>query len=668
MILDFNSAKRLDQVEAERRSVDAADIRARLHANPRGFVEWLFGGRAYCNTTEARIGDVEGTPGASLAVALSGAEAGLWRDHATNEGGDLIRLYQAYRGYREREDFQLALQEIASEFFGDPVRVERAPWQPSASAFIEEKRQKLGSKPREDMQLLGAPVATYRYTDLQGNQVASVVRYEPDGTRESKTFRPYCFHEENGRRVWKAGAPLRHRPLYRLAQIALASHLVLVEGEGKAEALAALGIAATSAMQGAKAPLELTDWAPIRGKNVTIWPDNDEPGHDYAAALAAHLGTLGCSVRIVQVSDKPPKWDAGDCVAESGDVHGLLAAAVLFATPVSSRIRILDISEFKNEKPPRFLVEKLLPANGFSMWWGRSGALKSFVVLDVGLCVSQGRAWHGLTVEPGLVLYIAAEGAYGLIKRALGWLQNKGEGKRARFKLIPQALMLTKDVTELVEALKQLGEMPVLIIVDTLARTFTGNENHQEDMNAYVAAIDTLRQATNAHVAVVHHAGKNDDKGERGSSVLRAAADAVIHIKRSSPSTVEIINIPPLGKQKDAEECETIRLRVQTVEVEFEEGQRESTLVLIMDDDPLPPQGSGGRGGREDRLTQNEERFLALLREFQPRGFTTLVAVPGGVSKARYAETVASLCEKNLIKPAPDSSEKAPKWILAIQP
>ena len=41
------------------------------------------------------------------------------------------------------------------------------------------------------MQLLGAPVATYRYTDLQGNQVASVVRYEPDGTRESKTFRPY---------------------------------------------------------------------------------------------------------------------------------------------------------------------------------------------------------------------------------------------------------------------------------------------------------------------------------------------------------------------------------------------------------------------------------------------------------------------------------------------
>jgi hypothetical protein len=40
---------------------------------------------------------------------------------------------------------------------------------------------------------LGAPVATYRYYDTRGNVIASVVRFEPDGTRESKTFRPFCF-------------------------------------------------------------------------------------------------------------------------------------------------------------------------------------------------------------------------------------------------------------------------------------------------------------------------------------------------------------------------------------------------------------------------------------------------------------------------------------------
>jgi putative DNA primase/helicase len=76
------------------------------------------------------------------------------------------------------------------------------------------------------------------------------------------------------------------RPLYRLPEISLASTIVLVEGEGKADALAKVGIEATSAMQGAHAPIEKTDWSPLAGKTVIIWPDNDAAGFDYAKAAA----------------------------------------------------------------------------------------------------------------------------------------------------------------------------------------------------------------------------------------------------------------------------------------------------------------------------------------------------------------------------------------------
>jgi putative DNA primase/helicase len=94
-------------------------------------------------------------------------------------------------------------------------------------------------------------------------------------------------------------------------------------------------------------------------------------------------------------------------------------------------------------------------------------------------------------------------------------------------------------------------DMPVLIIIDTLSRTFgSGNPNQPSDMNAFVAACDRLKEATRAHVLVVHHGGKDVDKNEVGNEGLRNASDTVIHIRRKE-STIELINEAPKGKQKD---------------------------------------------------------------------------------------------------------------------
>ncbi len=250
-ILDFNSAKRRGDTAA-RFTVDAEDIRSRLHADPRGFVEWMFSGRAFIGKSEARVGDVYGAPGASLSIHLTGPDAGLWKDHATDEGGDLIALYRAFRGYRDTSNFSLSLKEIAKDYFGDPVEVERSTWAPTPLEYIEKKKTELGTKPRADLIELGAPVSNYTYYDTRGNVIAAVTRYEPDGTRDSKTFRPYCFRTIDGVTKWVGGAP-DLRPLYRLPDIALASTVVLCEGEGCADALTSLGIPATSAMQGAHA-------------------------------------------------------------------------------------------------------------------------------------------------------------------------------------------------------------------------------------------------------------------------------------------------------------------------------------------------------------------------------------------------------------------------------
>ena len=46
----------------------------------------------------------------------------------------------------------------------------------------------------------------------------------------------------------------------------------------------------------------------------------------------------------------------------------------------------------------------------------------------------------------------------------------------------------------------------------------------------FVANLDTLRTATGAHVAIVHHTGKDKAKGARGHSLLRAATDTEVEI------------------------------------------------------------------------------------------------------------------------------------------
>lgn len=662
-ILDFNSARRQGEAGA-RHQVDVDDIRSRLHADPRAFIEWMFAGRAYLGKSEARVGDVFGTPGASLSIQLIGPDAGLWKDHATDEGGDLIALYRAFRGYRDNSNFVLSLKEIARDFFNDPVEIERTTWAPTPTEYIEKKKTELGTKPRADLVELGAPVATYTYYDVRGNVIASVVRYEPDGTRASKTFRPYCFKTIEGVTKWVAGAP-DLRPLYRLPDIALAQTVVLCEGEGCADALVALGIPATSAMQGANAPIDKTDWSPLVGKTVIVWPDNDAPGFQYARNVAERLSALGCTVLgVTPPETAPATWDAADCVAEGGDAQGIIAQATPIQAKPRPRIQILDIDDIETLKPPSWLIDGILTDNGLSVMWGRSGAMKSFAALDMALCVASGLDWHGKATRHGLVIYVAAEGAHGLGRRAIGWRRTRGrDAGKPRFKLIPHPVALTSDdLDAMVGAILELRDRPVLIVIDTLARTFgTGDENKQADMNAYVSAADRLRDATGANVMVIHHSGVHEDRRERGSNVLRGASDTVIKISRKD-SNLDIINQAPEGKQKDAEEFKTIKLRTQ--KVFFEAAQTEqSTLILNLreDDGSAEPDGTA----QPERLGKIEQAILDALRQAgEPLGLTRLALMTGAHNKS-VTRALETLTDKNMVERSDDGDENRKLWRLA---
>jgi len=246
------------------------------------------------------IGDVLGSPGDSLEVVLDGEKAGLWTDRATGDGGDIFDLIAANLGANAHTDFPRVMQH-AADLLG------RSPVTPS-------RKTKKKDVPVDD---LGPATAKWDYLDAAGKLIAVVYRYDPPGGK--KEFRPW---DAKRRKM----APPDPRPLYNQPGLKDAAQVVLVEGEKCAQALIHAGITATTAMHGANAPIDKTDWSPLSGKAVLIWPDRDKPGWEYAAQAAqAVLVAGGRSCHILYPPQEAAEgWDAADAIAEDFDIASFL--------------------------------------------------------------------------------------------------------------------------------------------------------------------------------------------------------------------------------------------------------------------------------------------------------------------------------------------------------
>ncbi|CAJ0728670.1 phage/plasmid primase, P4 family [Ralstonia mannitolilytica] len=298
-MLDFNDAPEPTARPAPRDlDTEREAIRAELRARLDSVLAALFpagkkrGGKFL-------VGDVLGSPGDSLEIVLDGDKAGLWTDRATGDGGDIFTLIAAHLRLDAHADFPRVL-DAATELLG------RAPAAPTRKSKKE--------APVDD---LGPATAKWDYLDASGKLIAVVYRYDPPGRK--KEFRPW-----DARR--RKMAPPDPRPLYNQPGMISASLVVLVEGEKCAQALINAGIVATTAMHGANAPVEKTDWSPLAGKAVLIWPDRDKPGWDYATQAAQAIlsaGAKSCHI-LYPPEEAADGWDAADAVMEGFDVATFL--------------------------------------------------------------------------------------------------------------------------------------------------------------------------------------------------------------------------------------------------------------------------------------------------------------------------------------------------------
>ena len=295
-MLDFNEAQEQPGVD---HPVSQDEVKTQILGRLEGVLNGLFPAGKIRKGVYL-IGDVLGSPGLSLEIVLAGDKAGLWTDRATGQGGDIFDLIAANQGVNSHRDFGQVLkaaQRISGQAPLLPVRA--TPKTPN----VDE---------------LGPATAKWDYLDSQGKLLAVVYRYDPPGGR--KEFRPW---DAKRRRM----APPEPRPLFNQPGMLHSDVVVLVEGEKSAQALIESGVCATTAMHGANAPVDKTDWTPLAGKAVLIWPDKDKPGWEYvdrASQAILKSGARTCHI-LYPPEDCPEGWDAADARNEGFDLAGFIA-------------------------------------------------------------------------------------------------------------------------------------------------------------------------------------------------------------------------------------------------------------------------------------------------------------------------------------------------------
>jgi putative DNA primase/helicase len=239
----------------------------------------------------------------------------LFNCRVCNAGGDVIDLVQFIDG----ADFTGACETLT----GEPP--------PKANGKANGKAYS-AAKPRNDASKI--VVAEFPYHDTNGALAFVVERVEyqsADGSfvmkedsKRKKTFpqkrpKPDC----PGEWIWNVdGIP----PLvYRLPEVAEAianGHTIIItEGEAKADLLWSWNIPATCCSQGAgKWKAEHSEQ--LRGADIIIVPDNDQPGRDHRDVVGRSLSGIASSIRTIELP-VPEKGDIINWAKAGGTVEQL---------------------------------------------------------------------------------------------------------------------------------------------------------------------------------------------------------------------------------------------------------------------------------------------------------------------------------------------------------
>lgn len=245
----------------------------------------------------------ESTPSFTI---FRGRKDNQWRFHCfgCDAKGDVIEFIQLLKGVSTGE----AIRVLGGAFHAGPnvqptapaavdIYAGIVPLDPPSELAIGRKVVLYNPK-RERMGNI-IPSLVHPYRRIDGSLIGYVLRHElPDGGKETPSV--HWVRLPSGEECWSRYPFAKPRPIYGLHRIGGANQVIIVEGEKCADKLTeARGGKPALSWVGGTNGIDHTDWSPLAGRDVLVWPDNDVPGGIAALHLESILKGVASKVRLI---------------------------------------------------------------------------------------------------------------------------------------------------------------------------------------------------------------------------------------------------------------------------------------------------------------------------------------------------------------------------------
>lgn len=392
---------------------------------------------------------------------------------------------------------------------------------------IKQTMEKLDkNKPNEIPKKESKIVAKYEYQDEQGNCLYKVFRFEP------KTFRQ--AHQVNGKTVWSMEGV--KRVLYRLPFIIKSDHVIVCEGEKDADALASLGFQSTCNVGGAGKWMEGYNES-LRGKTVTILPDNDEAGAKHCEKVKESLLGKVKSLKIIKVPEEFK--DISEWIEKnpSGDHKACIESLINQANPVGLDIPVFTIGEME-DKFKEFIFNSGKNVLTFDWLPSLKKEVTSLVPGDVMTILAdtgagktaflQNLAFHA---RPLKVLFFEMELADQLMFKRFTQLRYKVDAQTvenafrndmrlgeddlmSHIFVCPQSKQTVESIEKfIIQSELKIGEKPQVVIIDYIGLIQGEGKTRYEKMSNTAESLKRLAKSTNTIIVVssqIHRKGDDD--------------------------------------------------------------------------------------------------------------------------------------------------------------
>lgn len=232
-----------------------------------------------------------------------------------------------------------------------------------------------------------------------------------------------------------------------------------------------------------------------------------------------------------------------------------------------------------------------------------------------------------------------------------------------------------EDVDKFLVEVEKLAEKSdyevVLIIFDTLARSIgTLDENCSRSMTGVAETAEHIAAETGAHVMLIHHTGKDAERGGRGSSALRGAVFTELSLKPDGTAVV-------IAQEKQRTMAKALPVQFKTVPVVLgkdEDGEDRTTAHIVelagkVEGARKPERGKESSGCDVAVLTALHIRGMMSKRSAQPfRPRDILSTLPsevfGRIALDSQVKRVGRALEKLADRPQPLVKKVEQGWCL----